>query len=42
MNAYWQEVQKEDSVKLSLDFFDYGVLFFDYSGPKTDLILGYK
>lgn len=42
MNAYWQEVQKNDLVKLSLDFFDYGFLFFDYSGPKTNLILGYK
>lgn len=42
MNAYWQEVRKEDSVKLTLDFFDYGFLFFDYSGPKTDLILGYE
>ena len=41
MNAYWKEVRKKDSVKLSLDFFDYGFLFFDYSGPKTDLILGY-
>lgn len=41
MNAYWKEVCKKDSVKLSLDFFDYGFLFFDYSGPKTDLILGY-
>jgi hypothetical protein len=29
-------------VKLTLDFFDYGVLFFDYSGQKTDLLLGYK
>ena len=41
MNACWKEVCKKDSVKLSLDFFDYGLLFFDYSGPKTDLILGY-
>ena len=41
MNTYWKEVCKKDSVKLSLDFFDYGFLFFDYSGPKTDLILGY-
>ena len=41
MNAYWKEACKKDSVKLSLDFFDYGFLFFDYSGPKTDLILGY-
>ncbi len=41
MNAYWKEICKKDSVKLSLDFFDYGFLFFDYSGPKTDLILGY-
>lgn len=41
MNACWKEVCKKDSVKLSLDFFDYGFLFFDYSGPKTDLILGY-
>jgi hypothetical protein len=29
-------------VKLTFDFFDYGVLFFDYSGPKTNLILEYK
>ena len=42
MNACWQEIQKEDRVKLTLDFFDYGVLFFDYSGPKTDLQLEYK
>jgi len=42
MNARWQEVRKEDSVRLTLDFFDYGFLFFDYSGPKTDLILEYK
>lgn len=41
MNAYWKEICKKDSVKLSLDFFDYGLLFFDYPGPKTDLILGY-
>ena len=41
MNAYWKEICKKDSVKLSLDFFDYGLLFNDYSGPKTDLILGY-
>jgi hypothetical protein len=42
MNACWQEVRKEDRVKLTFDFFDYGVLFFDYSGPKTNLILEYK
>ncbi len=42
MNAYWREVQNEDRVKLTLDFFDYGFLFFDYSGPKTNLILGYN
>ena len=41
MNACWKEVCKKDSVKLSLDFFDYGLLFFDFSGPKTHLILGY-
>ena len=41
MNTYWKEVCKKDSVKLSLDFFDYGFLFFDFSGPKTHLILGY-
>jgi len=42
MNAYWKEVRSEDRVKLTLDFFDYGFLFFDYSGPKTNLILGYN
>ena len=42
MNACWQEVRKEERVKLTLDFFDYGILFFDYSGPKTDLLLVYK
>jgi len=42
MNACWQEVRKEECVKLTLDFFDYGILFFEYSGPKTDLLLEYK
>lgn len=41
MNTCWQQVQKEDRVRLTLDFFDYGIAFLDYSGPKTHLSLGY-
>jgi hypothetical protein len=41
MNACWQRVQKEDRVRLTFDFFDYGIAFFDYSGPKADLSMGY-
>jgi len=37
LHAIWKQVQKEDRVRLTLDFFDYGIAFLDYSGPKTHL-----
>jgi hypothetical protein len=40
MKACWKEVQKDSRTKLTLDFFDYGLAFFSYSGPKTHLFLG--
>lgn len=41
LNACWQQVQKEDRVRLTLDFFDYGIAFLDYTGPKTHLFMAY-
>jgi predicted O-methyltransferase YrrM len=40
MKACWKEVQKDDRTKLTLDFFEYGLAFFSYSGTKTHLFLG--
>ena len=40
MEQAWREIQEDPSVRLSLDFFDYGLVWFDYPGPKTHLILG--
>jgi predicted O-methyltransferase YrrM len=39
MELSWGEVKKHPSVKLTFDFFECGVVFFDYPGPKTHLIL---
>ena len=40
MKACWKEVQKDSRTKLTLDFFEYGLVFFSYSGTKTHLFLG--
>lgn len=39
MELVWKKIKEHPSVRLSFDFFECGVLFFDYSGPKTHLIL---
>ena len=41
MIACWQKVQKDSRTKLTLDFFDYGVIFFSYSGPKISPFLSF-
>lgn len=39
MSRAWQEIKANPKVRLTIDFFECGILFFDYPGPKTDLIL---
>ncbi|OOG77441.1 O-methyltransferase [Algoriphagus sp. A40] len=39
MQQAWNEIKAHPNVKLSLDFFECGILFFDYPGEKSDLIL---
>jgi len=41
MNASWQGIQEDTRIRLTLDFFDFGVAFLSYSGPKTNLNLSY-
>ncbi len=41
MNATWQGIQADTRIRLSLDFFDFGVAFLSYSGPKSKLYLSY-
>jgi predicted O-methyltransferase YrrM len=41
MAACWEEIKNDRRTTLTLDFFDYGFAFFDYSGPKINLCLGY-
>lgn len=39
METAWEEIKSNPRVKLSLDFFECGVLFFDYPGEKTHRVL---
>lgn len=39
MEQAWIEIRSNTKVKLSIDFFECGLVFFDYPGEKTDLIL---
>lgn len=39
MTNAWEEIKTDQMVTLSLDFFECGVLLFNYTGPKTHLIL---
>jgi predicted O-methyltransferase YrrM len=39
MELAWQTIKNHPSVKLTFDFFECGVLFFDYPGSKNHLIL---
>ena len=41
MNACWKKIQADTRIQLTLDFFDFGVAFLSYSGPKTNLNLSY-
>jgi len=41
MYACWKRVQADTGIQLTLDFFDFGVAFKSYSGPKTNLHLSY-
>ncbi|SDD19248.1 Methyltransferase domain-containing protein [Algoriphagus faecimaris] len=41
MQQAWKEILQHPRVKLSLDFYECGVLLFDYSGVKQHLILDY-
>lgn len=41
MHACWKRVQEDTRIQLTLDFFDFGVAFKSYSGPKTNLRLSY-
>jgi predicted O-methyltransferase YrrM len=39
MERAWNEIKNHPTVKLTFDFFECGVVFLDYPGPKTHLIL---
>jgi predicted O-methyltransferase YrrM len=39
MEQAWQEIKSNPQVRLTMDFFESGVVFFDFPGKKTDLIL---
>lgn len=39
MQHAWEEIKRSPEVTLSMDFFECGILIFDYSGPKTHLVL---
>jgi hypothetical protein len=39
MEKTWAAIQADPSVQLTIDFFDYGLVWFAYPGPKTHLIL---
>ena len=39
MEKAWIEIKSNQKVKLTLDFYECGVIFFDFSGEKTDLVL---
>ncbi len=41
VNASWKKIQADSQIQLTLDFFDFGVAFISYSGPKTNLNLSY-
>lgn len=41
MNACWKKIQADTRILLTFDFFDFGVAFLRYSGPKTNLSLSY-
>ncbi|MCM0059503.1 MAG: hypothetical protein NBV57_01480 [Algoriphagus sp.] len=41
IHAHWKKLQADPRIPLTLDFFDFGVAFLSYSGPKTNVSLSY-
>ncbi|MFC5625743.1 O-methyltransferase [Algoriphagus winogradskyi] len=41
MELAWKEIKMKPEVKLSLDFYECGIVFFNYSGPKAEYVLDY-
>lgn len=41
MNRCWKKIQADERIRITFDFFDFGVAFLSYSGPKTALYLAY-
>ena len=41
MTKAWKAIQSHERVKLSLDYYECGILFFEYSGPKSNYILDF-
>lgn len=41
MEKAWKEIIQKPEVKLSLDFYECGIVYFDFPGEKTDLILDF-
>jgi len=41
METCWKAIQSATRIPLTLDFFDFGVAFLSYPGPKTNLKLAY-
>tara|TARA_R110000850_G_scaffold113412_15_gene228070 strand:- start:4990 stop:5793 length:804 start_codon:yes stop_codon:yes gene_type:complete len=41
MEMAWEEIKCKPEVKLSLDFYECGIVFFDYPGEKTEYILDF-
>ncbi|NVK51201.1 MAG: class I SAM-dependent methyltransferase [Cyclobacteriaceae bacterium] len=41
MNQAWKSIIRRPEVRLSLDFYECGILFFDFPGEKTHRILDY-
>jgi predicted O-methyltransferase YrrM len=39
MEKVWEKIRSYQEVRLSLDFFECGIVFFDFPGDKTELIL---
>lgn len=41
MEKAWEEIKNRSEVRLSLDFYECGVLFLDYPGEKTEYVLSF-
>lgn len=41
MEKAWKEIKARPEVRLSLDFYECGIVFFDYPGEKTEYVLDF-